>query len=194
MKQDTVIKLFGEKTIRTHFDGQAEEWYFSVVDVVEALTDSLNPRDYWFKMKQRVKLEDGIELSTLCRQLKLTASDGKKYNTDCANFAICTTPTGLNIKAQGCAYSRYPGKTLNKKHNPNGVEHYFSINTPLVCLLQKFIPTMCNPVGVVFSFLRPPRVASHCSATLGFDMQPRWGCKIMCNETVAATPTQKTAP
>ena len=85
MTPNTVIKLFGEKTIRTHFDEQTGEWYFSVTDVVEALTDSLNPRDYWFKMKQRVKLEDGIELSTICRQLKLTAPDGKMRSTDCAN-------------------------------------------------------------------------------------------------------------
>jgi len=85
MTQETAIKLFEEKRIRTHFDEKSEEWYFSVIDVVEALTDSANPRDYWFKMKQRVKLEDGIELSTICRQLKLTSSDGKKYKTDCAN-------------------------------------------------------------------------------------------------------------
>jgi len=54
MKQDTDIKLFEEKKIRTHFDEQTEEWYFSVIDVVEVLTDSANPRDYRFKMKQRV--------------------------------------------------------------------------------------------------------------------------------------------
>jgi len=82
---ETVIKLFEEKKIRAHWDEPTEEWYFSVVDVVEILTDSINPRDYWFKMKQRVTLEDGFELSTICRQLKLVSSDGKKYNTDCAN-------------------------------------------------------------------------------------------------------------
>ena len=86
MTQDTAIKLFDERRIRTHFDEQTEEWFFSVIDVVEALTDSANPRDYWFKMKQRVQLEDGIELSTICRQLKLVSSDGKKYHTDCANL------------------------------------------------------------------------------------------------------------
>lgn len=58
--------------------------FFSVVDVVGALTDSANPRDYWFKMKQRVQLEDGLELSTICRQLKLKAPDGKMRETDCA--------------------------------------------------------------------------------------------------------------
>ncbi len=82
---ETVVKLFEEKKVRTHWDEVAEEWYFSVIDVVEILTGSTNPRDYWFKMKQRVTLEDGIELSTICRQLKLVSSDGKKYNTDCAN-------------------------------------------------------------------------------------------------------------
>ena len=85
MNQETAIKLFEEKKIRTYFDEQTKEWYFSVIDVVEVLTDSSNARDYWFKMKQRVKLEDGFELSTICRQLKLLSSDGKKYSTDCAN-------------------------------------------------------------------------------------------------------------
>ena len=55
-----------------------------MVDIVEALTDSAKPRDYWYAMKIRVKSEDGIELSTICRQLKLESSDGKKYETDCA--------------------------------------------------------------------------------------------------------------
>jgi hypothetical protein len=82
---ETVIKLFEEKRVRAHWDESVEEWYFSVIDIVEILTDSANPRDYWFKMKQRVTLEDGIELSTICRQLKLVSSDGKKYNTDCAS-------------------------------------------------------------------------------------------------------------
>ncbi len=78
------IKLFEEKQIRTHWDTNEEQWYFSVVDVVEVLTDSVNPRDYWFKMKQRVKSQDGIELSTICRQLKLKAQDGKMRETDVA--------------------------------------------------------------------------------------------------------------
>jgi len=85
MSQNTDIKLFGGQKIRTSWDETSEEWYFSVVDVVEVLTESTNPRDYWFKMKQRVKLEDGIELSTICRQLKLYAPDGKMRLTDCAN-------------------------------------------------------------------------------------------------------------
>ena len=85
MAPKTEIKLFEEQKIRTSWDDASEEWYFSVVDVIEILTESANPRDYWFKMKQRVKLEDGIELSTICRQFKLIAPDGKMRMTDCAN-------------------------------------------------------------------------------------------------------------
>jgi DNA-damage-inducible protein D len=67
------IKLFEDKQVRTYWDDKEEQWYFSVIDVVEVLTNSSNPRDYWFKMKLRVKMEDGLELSTICRQLKLKA-------------------------------------------------------------------------------------------------------------------------
>lgn len=79
------IKLFEEKTVRSHWNETEEQWYFSVIDVVEILTDSNNPRDYWFKMKIRVKFEDGFELSTNCRQFKLKANDGKLRETDVAN-------------------------------------------------------------------------------------------------------------
>ncbi len=60
------------------------EWWFAVVDVVAVLTDSADPRDYWYRIKKREKIA-GVELSTICRQLKLEASDWKKYATDCAN-------------------------------------------------------------------------------------------------------------
>jgi hypothetical protein len=81
---DSLVK-FGEHNIRRYFDEKTETWYFSVIDVVETLTDSVSPRDYWYKMKIRVKSEDGIELSTICRQLKMKASDGKMRTTDAAN-------------------------------------------------------------------------------------------------------------
>jgi hypothetical protein len=61
------------------------EWYFSIVDIVAVLTDSEKPRDYWYRMKQREKQATGTELSTLCRQLKLESSDGKKYQTEVVN-------------------------------------------------------------------------------------------------------------
>lgn len=79
------IKLFEDSKIRSVWDDKEEQWYFSVVDVVAILTGSVNPRDYWFKMKKRVHSEDGIELSTICRQLKMQAPDGKMRETDAAN-------------------------------------------------------------------------------------------------------------
>ena len=77
------LALFEEKEIRKIWEN--EKWYFSVIDIILALTDSTNPRDYWYKMKKRASEEEKIELSTICRQLKLESTDGKKYNTDCAD-------------------------------------------------------------------------------------------------------------
>lgn len=80
------IKLYENKEIRSVWDNEKEEWYFSVVDVVKVLTDSTNPRDYWYRVKQRMSEEEKSELSTFCRQLKLKSSDGKKYNTDATDM------------------------------------------------------------------------------------------------------------
>ncbi len=85
MEKERSLVAFENYKIRRFYDEKSETWYFSVIDIVGALTDSANPRDYWFKMKIRVKTEDGLELSTICRQLKLESSDGKKYATDCAD-------------------------------------------------------------------------------------------------------------
>ncbi len=85
MTKETAIKLFEEKIIRSHWDKKEQQWYFSIIDVVGVLTNSVNPRDYWFKMKIRVKTEEGLELSTICRQLKLKATDGKMRETDVAD-------------------------------------------------------------------------------------------------------------
>lgn len=64
------LALFEAKQIRRHNDSENKFWYFSVLDIIEVLTESINPKDYWFKMKQRVKTEDDFELSAICRQLK----------------------------------------------------------------------------------------------------------------------------
>ena len=85
MNKEQALAVFENYKIRRFYDKQNETWYFSIIDVVAALTDSVNPRDYWFKMKIRVKTEDGLELSTICRQLKMKAPDGKMRQTDCAN-------------------------------------------------------------------------------------------------------------
>jgi len=82
---DKALAVFEDFQIRRHYDEENEIWYFSIIDVVGALTESTNPRDYWFKMKIRVKSEDGIELSTICRQLKMKAPDGKMRETDTTN-------------------------------------------------------------------------------------------------------------
>ncbi len=79
------IKLFENRQVRSHWDEKEQQRYFSVIDVVDVLTTSSNSRDYWFKMKIRVKSEDGLELSTICRQLKLKATDGKMRETDVAS-------------------------------------------------------------------------------------------------------------
>ena len=78
------IKLFESKRIRSEWSETDQKWYFSVIDVIEVLTESNDPKDYWYRMKKREKLS-GIELSTLCRQLKLESADGKKYATDCSD-------------------------------------------------------------------------------------------------------------
>lgn len=83
VKSNEQIVVFKDKKIRRTFHENA--WWFSVIDVIQALTDSTNPRDYWYKMKIRVKDEESSELSTFCRQLKLQAPDGKMRETDCAN-------------------------------------------------------------------------------------------------------------
>ena len=80
------VKLFEGNTIRSVWDNEKEEWFFSVVDVVGALTSSPNPRDYWYRVKKRMSEEEKSQLSTICRQLKLEAADGKKYNTDVADM------------------------------------------------------------------------------------------------------------
>ena len=83
---DNEVKLFEDNKIRSVWDNEKEEWYFSVVDVVGALTDSLNPRDYWYRVKKRMSEEEKSQLSTFCRQLKLKAPDGKMRETDTADM------------------------------------------------------------------------------------------------------------
>ncbi len=78
------IKLFESQKIRAKWDDEIEDYYFSVIDVIAVLTDSTKPRDYWYRLKKR-ELENGIDLSTNCRQLKMPAKDGKLRETDVAN-------------------------------------------------------------------------------------------------------------
>lgn len=80
------VKIFEGSQIRSVWDNEKEEWYFSVVDVIGSLTESNNPRDYWYRVKKRMSEEERSELSTFCRQLKLKSTDGKSYKTDVADM------------------------------------------------------------------------------------------------------------
>jgi len=84
MTKETAIKLFNDRKIRTHWDEEQEKWYFSIVDVVGVLTDSVDVPSYWRKLKQRLK-DEGNETVTNCHGLKMLATDGKMRLTDVAD-------------------------------------------------------------------------------------------------------------
>ncbi len=82
---DNEIKLFEERQIRSAWDNEKEEWYFSIIDIVGVLTDSKDPGAYWRKLKQRLQ-EEGNEVVTICHTLKMQAADGKMRKTDVADM------------------------------------------------------------------------------------------------------------
>lgn len=84
MTKETAIKLFNDRKIRTHWSDEHDKWYFSIVDVIEVLTDNSRPRKYWSDLKSKLKKE-GSELSEKIGQLKLSAYDGKMRLTDVAD-------------------------------------------------------------------------------------------------------------
>ena len=87
MTKETAIKLFNQRKIRTHWDAEQEKWSFSIVDVIQALTDQPDfqtARKYWNKLKERLRAE-GNQTVTNCHQLKMQAADGKMRLTDVAD-------------------------------------------------------------------------------------------------------------
>ena len=84
MTKQNAIKIFEEKKVRTVWDSDKEEWFFSIVDVIEVLTDSDNPRRYWSDLKRKLTKE-GSQLYAEIVQLKMPSSDGKYYKTDVAD-------------------------------------------------------------------------------------------------------------
>ncbi|MEA3446281.1 MAG: Bro-N domain-containing protein [Bacteroidota bacterium] len=84
MTKETAIKLFQDHRVRVQWDDEQEKWFFSIVDIIGVLTDSVNPNNYWKVLKSRLKKE-GSELVTNCNQLKMESSDGKYYKTDVAD-------------------------------------------------------------------------------------------------------------
>lgn len=84
MTKETAIKIFEQKKVRSVWNEEKQCWYFSIVDVVDVLTESPNARKYWSVLKTRLKKENA-ELTTICSQLKMQSPDGKFYKTDCAD-------------------------------------------------------------------------------------------------------------
>jgi hypothetical protein len=84
MTKENSIKVFEQKQVRTHWDSDQEKWYFSVVDIISVLTESVDPSAYWRKLKQRLR-EEGNETVTNCHVLKMIAEDGKMRLTDVAD-------------------------------------------------------------------------------------------------------------
>ena len=101
MTKKEAIKIFEEKKVRTIWDDETEEWYFSVVDVVAILTESVDSTAYWRKLKQRLKKE-GNETVTNCHGLKMRALDGKMRKTDVALVVHLKPSTWINC----CIISR----------------------------------------------------------------------------------------
>jgi hypothetical protein len=85
MTRKDALKLFEDKKVRTVWDSEQEKWFLSIIDVVEILTDSPNPRKYWSVLKTRLKKE-GSQLATNCSQLKMQSTDGKFYKKGFANI------------------------------------------------------------------------------------------------------------
>ena len=82
MKQKISIRFYNDREVRAVWDEESEQWFFAIVDIINAITNSENPRKYWSVLKTRLKKQNN-ELATNCSQLKLTAADGKNYLTDC---------------------------------------------------------------------------------------------------------------
>ena len=85
VKDNSSIQLFENQKIRTAWDAEKEEWYFSIIDVISVLTGTANPRRYWSDLKRKLKAEGANELYEKIVQLKMLSSDGKRYKTDVAN-------------------------------------------------------------------------------------------------------------
>ena len=106
MNSNNQVQIFEDKRIRTAWDSATEEWYFSVVDVVAVLTESVDPQSYWRKLKQRLKAE-GNEPVTKCHSLKMTAADGNRRI--CNHVSKCCTATsgcGRYDRRRDCPQSR----------------------------------------------------------------------------------------
>ncbi|MBO5138720.1 MAG: Bro-N domain-containing protein [Bacilli bacterium] len=120
LEENKELVLFENSKIRRQeYNG---EWYYSIVDIVGVLTESKNPNDYWYRLKKRMEDEELSELSTNCRQLKLKAQDGKKYNTDCGNretiFRIIQSIPSPNAEPFKLWFARLAEERIQEVINP----------------------------------------------------------------------------
>ncbi len=135
MKNQKKLAMFEGKKIRRHWDSGEEKWYFSIVDVVSALTDSVDPRNYWKVLKNRLKNE-GSEVVTKCNQLKMQAADGKYYLTDAADteimFRIIQSIPSPNAEPFKLWLARVGYERVEETHDPE-----LAINRALKNYLRK---------------------------------------------------------
>ena len=117
---DNLVLFENNKIRRTEYN---VEWYYSVVDVVEILSESKNPRDYWYRLKKRMEEEELSELSTSCRRLKITAKDGKIRETDCANregiFRIIQSIPSPNAEPFKLWFAKLAEERIQEVINPS---------------------------------------------------------------------------
>jgi hypothetical protein len=112
MPQETSIKLFEQKQIRSSWNEDEEKWYFSIIDVIEVLTGTDRPRKYWSDLKAKLKKE-GSELSEKIGQLKMQAADGKFYKTDVADKPWNLPYLPMILHRHGADFQ--PNNTRNSK-------------------------------------------------------------------------------
>lgn len=137
---DNDIKLFEGQQIRSAWDNEKEEWYFSVIDVLGVLTESDNPRKYWSVLKTRLKKE-GNQLATICSQLKLKSpKDGKMYKSDVADiqgmFRIIQSVPSPKVELFKMWLAEAATKDITNVAHPQGLEENKNIHNHLLAQLQ----------------------------------------------------------
>lgn len=120
LEENKELLLFQNSSIRRQeYNG---EWYYSIVDIVAILTESSNPRDYWYRLKKRMEDEEFAELSTNCRQLKMKSQDGKNYKTDCGNreciFRIIQSIPSPKAEPFKLWFARLAEERIQEVNNP----------------------------------------------------------------------------
>jgi len=142
------IKLFNDRQIRAQWDGEQEEWYFSVVDVVAVLSESEDPRNYWYVLKNRLKKE-GSELLTFCKGLKLLAPDGKKYKT----LAQCRQVKAESLKINS-VWRSHTKRMTHKTKSPNGAVSIKLNVMNDICEISRISPLRGLDIGYISVFRR----------------------------------------